>query len=227
MIKFYNIKKLRYLIRDYWPTFITIIALFIIVILLFFSYKTYRDSKEEADILGEEVTLLKNRSDTLKYNKSLTEDQITVYNKVLTSLIPESEDYFSIIYALETISQKTGFNIVSYTINLSNTSREKLSLNIEGKGNLDAFKNFLSSYEFMGGRLVTSERIEFSGANFTNTRVGLNFYAKKFSFNEAVVPQLSKDDIDKLESIKQKIQISFTDSAPSTDGTYDTKSNPF
>ena len=227
MTKFYNVKKLRYLLRDHWLTFVTIGALFIIVILLFSSYKTYKDSKEELTILKEEVNLLKNRSDTLKYNKSLTEDQITVYNKILASLIPESEDYFSIIYALETISQKTGFNIVSYTINLSGTSREKLTLNIEGKGDLEAFKNFLNNYEFMGGRLVTSEQIEFSGANFTNTKVGLNFYAKKFTFNEAVVPQLRKEDVDKLEAIKQKIQISFTDNAPSTDGEYDTKANPF
>ena len=65
-----------------------------------------------------------NRSDTLQFNKTLTEDQIVVYNKILTTLIPETEDYFSIIYALETISQNTGFSIVSYTINLSNTSRK-------------------------------------------------------------------------------------------------------
>lgn len=222
----FNLRKIRFFVRDYWTSLVTLAALIMIMLLLMVSYTSYKGSKEDLDILREEVNLLKNRSDTLKYNKSITEDQITVYNKILASLIPENEDYFSIIYALETISQKTGFSIVAYTINLSGSSREKLSLNIEGKGDLEAFKQFLNSYEFMGGRLITSEKIEFSGTNFTTTKVGLNFYSKKFSFNEAVAPQLSKDDISKLEQIKSKIQVSFaTDDASNTD--YETQSNPF
>jgi len=191
------------------------------------SYKTYKETRNDLDVLSEEVKLLKNRSDTLQYNKTLTEDQIVVYNKILTALIPETEDYFSIIYALETISQNTGFSIVSYTINLSSISREKLSINIEGRGNPDDFKRFLNSYKFAGGRLITSERIEFSGVNFTNTRVALNFYSKKFTFNESVVPQLTKQDVAKLEDIKKKIKISFKNEETSTKAEYEIKNNPF
>lgn len=226
MKTFFNVRKIRFFVRDYWPSLVTLVALGMIILVLMISYKSLKDSKGDLDILREEVNLLKNRSDTLKYNKSITEDQITVYNQILSSLIPEYEDYFSIIYALETISQKTGFSIVAYTINLSNSTQEKLSINIEGKGDIEAFKQFLNSYEFMGGRLVTSEKIEFSGANFANTKVGLNFYSKKFSFNETVVPQLTQKDIDKLEAVKNKIQVSFTpDKSNSSD--YTTSNNPF
>lgn len=227
MINLVNIRKIRYFIRDYWPTLLTLAALGVVALLIMASYKTYKESKNDLDVLTEEVKLLKNRSDTLQFNKTLTEDQIVVYNKILTTLIPETEDYFSIIYALETISQNTGFSIVSYTINLSNISREKLSINIEGRGNPDDFKRFLDAYKFSGGRLITSERIEFSGVNFTNTRVSLNFYSKKFTFNESVVPQLTKGDVAKLEEIKKKIKISFKDEEAPTKEEYEVKDNPF
>ncbi|MFA5136902.1 MAG: hypothetical protein WC489_05975 [Patescibacteria group bacterium] len=230
MINFFSIRKLRFFFRDYWVALVTLAALCIITFLVFVSYKIYKESKNRLDILQSEVALLKNRSDTLRYNKTLTEDQITEYNKILTLLIPEAEDYFSIIYALETISQKTGFNIVSYSITLSRVTPEKLSIAIEGKGNLDSFLVFLQNYEFAGGRLITSEKIEFSGVNFTNTKVALNFYNKKFTFNEAVVPQLTNKEIERLEQIKKKIQISFkeSDSDLSNDpGSYSKDENPF
>lgn len=222
-----NIRRIKYFIRDYWSTLVTILSLVVIFMLVSFSYKTFKESKNQLDILQEEVALLKNRSDTLKYNKTLTEDQLTTYNKILTSLIPETEDYFSIIYALETIAQQTGFEIVTYTINLSRTSPEKMSINVEGRGNLTSFLNFLQNYEYTGGRLITSERIEFSGVSFTNTRVALNFYNKKFTFNESVIPQLSQKDIAKLEEIKNKVQITFKEEGEDAASDYETKSNPF
>lgn len=227
MINPFNIRKIRYFVRDYWPTLLTMASLVIIALLILASYKTYKENKNVFDILNEEVKLLKNRSETLRYNKTLTEDQIVIYNKILTSLIPETEDYFSIIYALETISQKTGFNIVSYTINLTDISREKLSISIEGRGDPEAFKRFLDGYKFTGGRLITSEQIQFSGVNFANTRVSLNFYSKKFTFNESVVPQLTKRDVAKLEEIKKKISISFKDEEPAKTQEYEVKDNPF
>ncbi|OGK62457.1 hypothetical protein A2334_05470 [Candidatus Roizmanbacteria bacterium RIFOXYB2_FULL_38_10] len=222
-----NIRKIKFFLRDYWSTILTLVSIVVIILLVSSSYKSFKELSNQQAILKEEVNLLKNRSDTLKFNKSLTEDQIIIYNKILTSLIPESEDYFSVIYALETISQKTGFSITSYTINLSKSSREKMSIIIEGRGSLSAFLIFLRNYEYTGGRLITSEKIEFSGVNFTNTKVSLNFYSKKFTFNESVIPQLSKKDIEKLEQIKQKVQITLKEDESDTPQEYETKDNPF
>ena len=94
MINLVNIRKIRYFIRDYWPTLLTLAALGVVTLLIMVSYKTFKESKNDLDVLTEEVKLLKNRSDTLQFNKTLTEDQIVVYNKILTTLIPETEDYF-------------------------------------------------------------------------------------------------------------------------------------
>ena len=73
MINLVNIRKIRYFVRDYWPTLLTLLSLGIIILLIMASYKTYKESKNDLDVLSEEVKLLKNRSDTLQFNKALTE----------------------------------------------------------------------------------------------------------------------------------------------------------
>ncbi len=225
-MKTVNLRKIRYFMRDYWSTVLTVCSLFVIFLLISFSWKSYKQSRDQLDILKAEVDMLKNRSDTLKYNKSLTEDQLVSYNRLLSALIPDSEDYFSMIYALETIAEKTEFEIVGYTINLSKSSPEKTLIFVEGRGNYMTFLEFLKNYEYAGGRLITSEKIEFSGVGFTNTRIALNFYSRRFAFNENVVPQLTKKDIEKLEEIKKKVQVTFKEDE-GTDDTYETNSNPF
>lgn len=222
-----NIRKIKLFLRDYWSTLATLVSLVVLIVLISVTYANYKESQNQLDVLTEEVKLLKNRNDTLNYNKSLSANDIEVYNKILSTLIPESEDYFSIIYALETISQKTGFRIIGYQVNLSKTSPEKLAISVEGKGSSGDFLKFLNNYEFAGGRLVTSEKIEFSGGGSSNTKVALNFYNKQYAFGQTVVPQLTQKDIDQLNAIKQKVQVTLTDTAETTDAEYETTTNPF
>jgi len=65
--------------------------------------------------------------------------------------------------------------------------------------------------------------------NSGSTRITLNFYSKRFAFNETVqVPQLSKEEIQKLLAIKQKIKFQFSSSdyqSVTTD--YAIKNDPF
>ena len=96
-------------------------------------------------------------------------------------------------------------------------------------GNADSFLLFLQTYQFAGGRLVTSDNIQYGGENQGNTKVTLTFYNKQFTFNESVqTPKLLKTEIDKLAAIKQKIKFQFSSSGYQSVGTeYTTKSNPF
>ncbi|PIY68590.1 hypothetical protein COY90_05120 [Candidatus Roizmanbacteria bacterium CG_4_10_14_0_8_um_filter_39_9] len=220
-----SVRKIRYFIKDYWGVIATVVSLSVVALLVFSVYASYKQTNNNLEIIVQEVALLKNRTDALRYNKALTEDQITTYNQILTMLIPETEDYFSIIYALDEISTQTGFNIVGYTVDFLHSTREKITITVEGRGNIDSFLNFLQNYQFEGGRLVTSEKIQFSGS-VTTTKVSLNFYNKKFTFNESVVPQLNKKDLDRLESIKQKISVSFKNGSAQPQE-YETKNNPF
>lgn len=213
--------------REHWKVFLSLA----ICILLFFItlgiYGQFNTQKKEVDLLEGEVALLKNRYDTLKYNKALTEDQIKDYNKLLATLIPETEDYFSVIYALDEISRTSGFSITDYSIDVNASSKEKLTLSVEGKGDANAFLQFLNTYQFSGGRLATSDKIQYGGTGNTATRIALSFYSKRFAFNETVqVPQLSKEEVNKLSDIKAQVK-TYSGGNTFVDTDYTIKKDPF
>jgi hypothetical protein len=221
--------KLKRILIDQWSLFVSFAVFMLLFLIVFIFYAKFNEQKKDVELMDGEVKMLKNRFDTLKYNKSLTEDQIKDFNKLLASLVPETEDFFSIIYALEEISTVSRFAITDYTIDIGRSNVERLTLTVEGKGDTEAFLTFLKEYQFAGGRLVTSDKIQYGGESSANTKIMLNFYSKRFTFNESVqVPQLSKEEIAKLESIKQKIKFQFSSAVyQSVDTDYTTKNNPF
>lgn len=226
-ISFY---KIRRIFSDQWTLFLSIIVIAILSLIVLVFYAQFNRQKKEVELLQGEISMLGDRYNTLKYNKSLTQDQIKDYNKLLASLIPETEDFFSIIYALEAISNASGFRITDYAIDIGATTKEKLILTANGKGDTDAFLKFLQEYQFVGGRLVTTDKIVYRGEkNAGDTKITLNFYSKRFSFNETVrVPQLTKQEIQRLEEIKNKIQFQFSSAGyQSVDTEYKPKKDPF
>lgn len=219
--------RLRMIFREHWKVFLSLGICVILSMVTLVVYGQFNAQKKEVDLLEGEVEMLKNRYDTLKYNKTLTEDQIKDYNKLLATLIPETEDYFSVIYALDEISKVSGFLITDYNIDVNSTSKEKLTLSVEGKGDANTFLQFLNSYQFNGGRLVTSDKIQYGGTGSTATRITLNFYSKRFAFNETVqVPQLTKEEIEKLNVIKNKVK-TYTGGNTYVDTEYTIKKDPF
>jgi hypothetical protein len=225
-IYLYKLKRILYDQKAFFISLGVFVLLFFIVLII---YAKFNSQKKEVDLMSNEVVMLKNRYDTLKYNKSLTEDQIKEYNKLLASLVPETEDYFSIIYAIEEISKESHFSITDYTIDVSSTTKEKLTLSVAGQGDTDAFLSFLQEYQYAGGRLATIDKIQYGGITAGNTRIALNFYSKRFTFNESVqVPQLNKEEIEKLEAIRKKVKFQFSSSGYQSIKTdYRMKNDPF
>ncbi|MCX6731212.1 MAG: hypothetical protein NTZ55_05170 [Candidatus Roizmanbacteria bacterium] len=226
-VRFYKLKRI---LHEQWTLFVSIFVFFLLIIVVLVFYGQFNEQKKEVDLMTGEVQMLKNRFDTLKYNKSLTEDQIKDYNKLLASLVPETEDFFSIVYALEQISLASKFIISDYVIEIGKlANREKITLNVTGKGDPEAFLRFLQEYQFAGGRLATSDKIQYGGPSTGGTRITLTFYNKRFTFNESVqVPQLSREEISKLEAIKQKVKFQFSSSGYQSISTeYPEKTNPF
>lgn len=225
-IQIYKLKRILYDQRSFFVYLFIFICLFFVV---FIFYARFNSQLKEVELTDGEVKMLKNRYDTLKYNKSLTENQIKEYNKLLASLVPETEDFFSIIYALDEISNASHFVITDYTIEVGKSTSERLTLTVLGSGNTDQFISFLQEYQFAGGRLATINKIQFGGPSIGSTKVALNFYNKRFAFNESVqVPQLSKEELAKLELIKSKVKFQFSSSGyQSVSTTYDLKDNPF
>jgi len=224
-----NVYKIKNIIRYQWTLFVSFFVLLLLFVVVLSYYKRFNEETKSTQLLSNEVQMLKNRYDTLKYNKTLTEDQIKEYNKLLVELIPESEDFFSIIVALEKISADSKFMVTDYVVNLKNSNKDKLTLTIVGKGDTEAFRSFLEKYQFGGGRLITSDKIEYGGNNSSNTRITLNFYSKRFAFNETLqVGLLSKTELDRLNSIRKKISMQYVPSESQiVDTDYSVKKDPF
>lgn len=150
--------------------------------------------------------------------------------KFLNTLIPDAEDYFSVIYALEQLSRKTNFIITSYSVNVKASTTDKLKINVTGVGDSESLIHFLKDYNFSGGRLITSDKVQldpnFSGSIIIN----LTFYNKKTTAANKLETSVKSSTYKELEDLKSKVNFNFdgTDTlVESSNLDYPKKSDPF
>lgn len=191
---------------------------------------------------------LKNNSNYEKKIASLKTELIQLKNKVtlmnttipsslkldedldfLNKLIPNVEDYFSIVYALEKLSQKSNFIITSYTVSVGSSTAEKLKLNVSGTGDSQTFIDFLKTYNFGGGRLITSDKIQLDPNFFGTIKIDLTFYTKNVSSSQNLEIEPDEKIFKELEALKSKVNFVFEPnvSTGEPDYNYPRKSNPF
>lgn len=182
--------------------------------------KKINSLKTELNQLQNKVNLM---NTTIPSPDKLDEDL-----NFLNTLIPNIEDYFSIIYALEKLSQKSNFVITGYTVNVEKSTAEKLKLSVTGTGESQSFINFLKNYNFGGGRLITSDKIQLDPNFFGSIKIDLTFYAKNVLTGKNLA--LPDDKVfEELEALKSKVNFSFdsNEATNSVDLNYPKKSNPF
>ncbi|GIW64919.1 MAG: hypothetical protein KatS3mg092_0852 [Patescibacteria group bacterium] len=214
-----------YIISFIFLLILTIIVLFIGVLKLVKAHSTI--SK-----LSLEINQLKKQVEPYTYDdqtKSIIENDL----KFLNTLIPNVEDYFSIIYSLERLSDKTGFLIISYNVDLKTSTKDKIKLSVSGVGDSNTFLNFLKNYNFDGGRLITSDKIEYDISKSDITKLNLNFYTsnsnKSLDLNDQSDQIINIDKLLKeIEKIKEKISFDFiSQDVEENKFDYPKKSNPF
>lgn len=227
-IDYFLLKQLRF-----HTLYIVCVLLFIVctiaIAVMLDVYKKESDAK--VAVLKAEINELQQKKDFINYRKDLDEDSldnIETINNSLTQLFPETEDYFSVIIALERLSQKTNFIISSYTINLQSSTPEKLSLVITGQGDRESFLRFLQNYNFAGGRLITIDKISYTTDEFSGTKLGINVYHGK-TVNKDTIPVLSKEEQLLLQTIRQKMTFNVKSEASNIQDSvdYPTKEIPF
>lgn len=147
----------------------------------------------------------------------------------LNKLIPNVEDYFSIVYALEKLSQKSNFIITSYTVSVGSSTAEKLKLSVTGTGDSQTFIDFLKNYNFGGGRLITSDKIQLDPNFFGSIKIDLTFYAKNVSANQNLEIEPDAKIFNELEALKNKVNFVFEPNLATSepDYNYPRKQNPF
>lgn len=223
-----NHNEISEIIKDNISVIAVVIVVPIMILLSAYSIRGYFSALEQKNQFEQELVQLRSTSDTAKQNIERLQENIDNYNEILGMIVPEKEDYFSIIFALEKLSQDTGFTITRYDIILEESTTDKLSLSVEGSGDIDSFLNFLRDYQFNGNRLITNEKIELSDSNEGRTRLSLNFYHKALTDLAESVKPISQKDISLIQNIEQKVTISVKEDINNGEPViYDTKQNPF
>jgi hypothetical protein len=178
--------------------------------------------------LNQDLTKLQSKANLLNSNIPLSED-LDQDIKFLNSLIPNVEDYFSIIYTLENLSQKTGFLVTSYTVNVEQSTSDRLKLSVSGVGDSDSFLNFLNQYNFGGGRLITSDKIELNSQISGVIKIDLTFYNKSAAGSENLTLPSDNKMFTEIEALKKKVNFDINEglTQENPDLNYPKKANPF
>ncbi|MCX7956070.1 MAG: hypothetical protein N2593_03150 [Patescibacteria group bacterium] len=224
----YNLIKLNIF---YIFSFIFLFFLFLFV--LIFSTIRIINLNNYLNNLKNEVNDLNNKVVFYNYDENKKE-RIEESIKILNTLLPNIEDYFSIIYSLERLSIKTGFTIVNYSIDTSQIFSNRLKISAEGIGDSQSFLNFLNEYNFSGARLITSDKVEFNNEKSGLIKINLTFYHKNnkqnFQNTDQQYSNLEKN-IDNIlidiEKIKQKVNFDFLANEENIIVNPPKKSNPF
>lgn len=224
-INYYLIK----VAKENSPYLISLLILIIVVLtsISLFTNK-FNSLNNKINQTTKEVNDLKKKAEFVGYKEEIIKEGIDLnqVNKIFTKLIPNQEDFFSVIYALEEISKKTNFLIISYSVNLKATTSNKLAIAIEGKGDDQSFLNFLKDYRYVGGRLVTIDKIDYKTKGFAQLKLDINFYSGKGSTLQNIVPiKLTIADKKLIKEIFAKVKIDIKNDEET--GSYPKKTNPF
>ncbi len=205
------------------------VFIFILIIITIRIGLTERSSyNKKIAVLKTELSQLQNKV-TLMNTTIPSSDKLDEDLNFLNTLIPNIEDYFSIIYALEKLSQKSNFVITEYVVNVEKSTAEKLKLSVTGIGESQFFINFLKNYNFGGGRLITSDKIKIDPNFFGSIKIDLTFYSKNVSTGKNLELAADEKIFKELETLKSKVNFSFDSNGETNnpDLNYPKKSNPF
>lgn len=195
------------LLRENITYVILCVFLFVVeIVFIFFNFNKVAANTDKINQLTQETTSLKNKLSSLDAVQ-FTQDELDSYITLLNKLIPNTEDFFSIIYALDRLSKSTNFIITSYNINLTSSDQNQLKLKITGIGNKDAFLKFLKDYNFGSGRLITSDKIELSQQFSGQLTVDIAFYNKNVALDPNKSISFSPSLINDLKNLKNKISL--------------------
>ena len=221
-IKYLIVENIFYILIS----ILLVISVFVIPSIMF---NTYSKNSDNISQLKKELQEINSKKNALAFLSSTNSKNIDEYFNLVSSLIPESENYFTIIYSLNNLSKLTNFNITSYALNLKESTNNKISIQVTGVGNQQEFLNFLKEYNLGGGRLITAEEIKLNSEEFTGITLKLNFYSQKTSLSQQGNVDYQKV-LNKIDKIKDKIKFNFQSNSSEEEiviEEYPTKTSPF
>ena len=185
---------------------------------------SYFDTVKKNGTLRTEVEKLRLKRDVVI---TFSPTELNRLVTTLNTLLPNKEDYFSILTTLENLSQKTGFSITSYTMSIAKKQNDVVQLSIVGEGSSQASLDFMYKYNSQGGRLVTIDKIEYSPNN-NKVSLVLHFYSREYKKSDTKnITGLDKNTIKRLEGMSVNPQTETTSTDSGLPINYPAKVNPF
>ena len=201
-------KKLINLIKRklFLPTALYVVIDIILLAFTIFIFFTCYDRHFEIKSREVEIEDLKLSADLIKGNKDLMQENVEYYNELLDKLIPNEENYFQVISALNRLENQTGAIIHSYSINLNETTEKKLSLSLTVGGDEDSVADLLERYLYSSGRLITNQEVTLSFDNLSSFSFAVNMI--HIPKEDVILPDvviIKEDDILLLEKIGREL----------------------
>lgn len=220
------------LIRENLPFLLLLAVNFLILIFLKnYYFQNYKKNLTRLAELETEVNRLikaKQKFANLKFPK----EKLDLYFTAVNNLVPEKENAFSIISALENLSSSTRFYITSYSINFPKLQEAKVNtveVVVSGSGDPEAFSKLLEEYNFTSGRLITMDKLNFSASNVSDIKLVFQFHTHKSpklsNITQVVLP--NNEEIDWFEKVVALLKTSSTLPLDLEEIVYTTKPNPF
>lgn len=186
----------------------TLIIVFLDVVLLgaliYFGIQL-RTTYTEMIATQDKVQQMKASITLIRNNQTIFNGRIDEYNEILEQLIPDNESYFSVISTLEQLSERTGVVINSYSVNLASTTEEKLTLTVVIEGNAESLQQFIQTYRYAGGRLLTTDGLVMTPNQLESITFSLNFYHNAFRDTVSPSSQVTAADLELLDEISEQL----------------------
>lgn len=168
---------------------------------LYGNYQKIQETQSTIDNLKKDVQLI-------QANRELLENNIEGYNEMLSTLIPDEETYFKVIAALEQLALQTGVVIDSYTLNLSDTTEDKLSLTLSIAGDRESIEDLLKEYHFISSRLMTNETVSLTFSDSITISFKINLFHKAYADSGVeLTTQLKQEDVDFLKKVQAQYKL--------------------
>lgn len=209
----------------FFISILTAMVLFLVSSL--FVITVYQQDSIKIEETKEEITQLRKRVESLSGTTDLQNEgfDLAHMSAALGQLIPNQEDFFSIMIALERLSSKTNFLIGSYDILLDQKNSNSMAFDIHGAGDENSFVNLLENYRFVGGRLITVENVTYNKTN-SSIDIRLTLHSGKSQVTKSYTP-ISEKEKELMREILEKTTFELKSSEVEPLQEYPVKSNPF
>lgn len=193
----------RYILIDYAIWGVVLLC----IILAGFFISQILTVRQEIEFTQQEYLDVQSEVSYVNLAKLISQDSVEEFNEILIGLIPEEEDYFSLIRSLEQLSSRTGLRIEKYGLTLPDNATERFSLTISGQIPREDFDRFLDIYKYGSGRLVTITNISYTDRGLIGLSLTINLYSKKVTTSNILrVGSLDQDDIDTMQAIADNVR---------------------